>query len=179
MYEIYGYILCFILKKCPFFKTGIYIYIHIYIYTYVKESKRTHRFSVTLSFAPKRSSDRKVAVGISLSMAPSAAPLAPSKAQSIWIAGRTKIFIVTAILKATVTTFTREKYVRDCGLVIAKRVIHLLTRILVGQHCPVSSSRRCQKLNSNILLSLNVSQIEKAKKWRRLLIEENCMHEVS
>ena len=25
---------------------------------YVKESKRTHRFSVTLSFAPKRSSDR-------------------------------------------------------------------------------------------------------------------------
>lgn len=105
-------------------------------------------------------------------MAPSAAPLAPSKAQSIWIAGRTKIFIVTAILKATVTTFTREKYVRDSGLVIAKRVIHLLTRILVGQHCPVSSSRRCQKLNSNILLSLNVSQIEKAKKWRRLLIEK-------
>ena len=33
-----------------------YIYIHA---IYVKESKRTHRFSVTLSFAPKRSSDRK------------------------------------------------------------------------------------------------------------------------
>ena len=27
---------------------------------YMKESKRTHRFSVTLSFAPKRSFDRKV-----------------------------------------------------------------------------------------------------------------------
>ena len=36
----------------------IYIYIYIFIYIYVKESKRTHRFSVTLSFAPKRSSDR-------------------------------------------------------------------------------------------------------------------------
>ena len=33
-----------------------YIYICV---IYVKESKRTHRFSVTLSFAPKRSSDRK------------------------------------------------------------------------------------------------------------------------
>ena len=38
--------------------TYIYIYIYIFIYIYVKESKRTHRFSVTLSFAPKRSSDR-------------------------------------------------------------------------------------------------------------------------
>ena len=28
----------------------LYIYIYIYIYIYVKESKRTHRFSVTLSF---------------------------------------------------------------------------------------------------------------------------------
>ena len=37
-----------------------YIYIYIYIYIWVKESKRTHRFSVTLSFAPKRSSDRTV-----------------------------------------------------------------------------------------------------------------------
>ena len=36
----------------------IYIYIYIHLYIYVKESKRTHRFSVTLSFAPKRSSDR-------------------------------------------------------------------------------------------------------------------------
>ena len=36
----------------------VYIYIYIYIYVEVKESKRTHRFSVTLSFAPKRSSDR-------------------------------------------------------------------------------------------------------------------------
>lgn len=109
-------------------------------------------------------------------MAPSAAPLAPSKAQSIWIAGRTKIFIVTAILKATITTFTKEKYMWDSGLVIAKRVIHLLTRILVGQHCPVSSFRRCQRLNSNILLSLNVSQIEKAKNREGYWLEKTvCM----
>ena len=36
-----------------------FIYIHIYIYIYIYiELKRTHRFSVTLSFASKRSSDR-------------------------------------------------------------------------------------------------------------------------
>ena len=29
----------------------------------MKESKRTHRFSVTLSFAPKHSSDRKFCFG--------------------------------------------------------------------------------------------------------------------
>ena len=38
------------------------IYIYVYIYrereTLVKELKRTHRFSMTLSFAPMRSSDR-------------------------------------------------------------------------------------------------------------------------
>ena len=39
-------------------RTHTHIYIYIFIYIYVKESKRTHRFSVTLSFAPKRSSDR-------------------------------------------------------------------------------------------------------------------------
>ena len=38
--------------------THTHIYIYIYIYTQVKELKRTHRFSVTLSFAPRRSSDR-------------------------------------------------------------------------------------------------------------------------
>ena len=32
----------------------IYKYIYIYIYIYIK---RTHRFSVTLNFAPKRSSE--------------------------------------------------------------------------------------------------------------------------
>ena len=40
---------------------NIYIYIYIYIYsrakyTQVKELKRTHQFSVTLSFVPKLSS---------------------------------------------------------------------------------------------------------------------------
>ena len=38
--------------------THTHIYIYIFIDIYVTESKRTHRFSVTLSFAPKRSSDR-------------------------------------------------------------------------------------------------------------------------
>ena len=39
--------------------TYMHTCIHAYIHTYiVKETKRTHRFSVTLSFAPKRSSDR-------------------------------------------------------------------------------------------------------------------------
>ena len=44
---------------------SLYFFISIFSNIYIKynkrkkESKRTHRFSVTLSFAPKRSSDRK------------------------------------------------------------------------------------------------------------------------
>ena len=37
----------------------IHIYIYIYIYIYIHTHKLKNRFSVTLSFAPKRSSDRK------------------------------------------------------------------------------------------------------------------------
>ena len=33
--------------------------IYRYIYIYVKESKRMHQFSVTLSFAPRHLSDRQ------------------------------------------------------------------------------------------------------------------------
>ena len=37
-----------------------YVVLYIMLGIYMKESKRTHRFSVTPSFAPKRSFDRKV-----------------------------------------------------------------------------------------------------------------------
>ena len=43
-------------NRCVPFNSLIYVYIYKYIL--VKESKRTHRFSVTLSFAPKCSSNR-------------------------------------------------------------------------------------------------------------------------
>ena len=42
---------------CVYICIYIYVCIYMYIYIYVKESKRMHRFSVTLSFAPKCSSD--------------------------------------------------------------------------------------------------------------------------
>ena len=42
---------------CIYAYIYVCIYVYIYIYIQVKESKRMHRFSVTLSFAPKCSSD--------------------------------------------------------------------------------------------------------------------------
>ena len=94
-----------------------------------------------------------VAVGISPSMAPSAALPGLLTACSTWQPARTTIFIVTAILKVTVITFTRERCEWDSGLesVLATR---MLTRSLVGNHkCPGSSLKRYQKLSSKHVTS--------------------------
>ncbi len=91
-----------------------------------------------------------VAVGISPSMMPSAALLGPLMARSTW---QTKpaIFTVTAILKVTVITFTRERCEWDSGLETAIKVTRMLTRTRAGRQCPGSSLKRCQKLSSKSL----------------------------
>ena len=89
-----------------------------------------------------------VAVGISPSITASAALLAPLTARFTCKQGRTTIFIVTAILKVTVTTFTRERFEWGSGLesvLLARRV---LTRTQAGIQCPGSSSKRCQRHSS-------------------------------
>ena len=89
-----------------------------------------------------------VAVGISPLMAPSAALLVPSKARFTCELGRTTIFIVTAILKVTVTTFTKERCEWGSGLEAATLAIRMLTRTQAGPQCLGSSSKRCQRLSS-------------------------------
>ena len=88
-----------------------------------------------------------VVVGISPSMAPSVALLAPLKVRSTCKAAKTTIFTVTAILKVTVITSTRERCEWDSGLevALAKR---MLTRTPVGGQCPGFSLKRCQKLSN-------------------------------
>ena len=87
-----------------------------------------------------------VAVGISPSMAPSAALLAPLTVHSTRKPARNKTF--TVILKVTVTTFTRERCEWDSGLETATKDTRMLTHTQVGLHCPGSSLKRCQKLSS-------------------------------
>ncbi len=89
-----------------------------------------------------------VAVGISPSMAPSAALLDPLRVRYTCKLARTKIFTVTAILKVTVITFTRERCEQDSGLEAATLAKSLLTLTQAGLKCPGSSLKRCQKLNS-------------------------------
>ena len=88
-----------------------------------------------------------VVVGISPSIAPSAALLAQLTVSSTWQPARTTIFIVTAILKVTAITSTRERCEWDSGSesVLAR---NLPMRIQVGKQCPGSSLKRFQKLSS-------------------------------
>ena len=90
-----------------------------------------------------------VAVGISLSMAPSAALLGPLTVRSTCEQARTTIFTVTAILKVTVITFIRERCEWDSGSETVKMPTRMLTRTQAGLQCPGSSLKRCQKLSSN------------------------------
>ena len=83
-----------------------------------------------------------VAAGISPSMALSAALLGLLRARSTCELARTTIFTVTAILKAIVTTFTRERCEWDSGLETATRVTQMPTPIRVGLHCPGFLFRR-------------------------------------
>ena len=88
-----------------------------------------------------------VTAGISSSMAPSAALLGLLTVHSTCGLEGSTIFTVTATLKVTVITFTRERYKWDSGLesVLARRV---LTHTQAGVQCPGSSLKRCQKLSS-------------------------------
>ena len=89
-----------------------------------------------------------VVVGISPSMAPSAALLAQLMARSTCKPARPNIFSVTAILKVTVITSTRERCEWDSGLESVPMATRVLTRIQAGIQCPGSSLKRCQKLSS-------------------------------
>ena len=93
-----------------------------------------------------------VVVGISPSMAPSAALLAPLTVRSTWQAARTTIFTVTAILKVAVIIYTRERCEWDSGLESATLAIGVLTHTLAGaSNCPESSLTRFQKLSSKLV----------------------------
>ena len=90
-----------------------------------------------------------VAVGISPAMAPSAALLAPLTVRSTWEPARTTIFTVTAILKVTVVTSTRERCESDSGFEVATLATRMLTRTQAGRQCLGSSLKKFQKLSSN------------------------------
>jgi len=89
-----------------------------------------------------------VVVGISPSMAPSAALLAPLTVSSTWQTARTTIFTVTAILKVTVIKSTRERYEWDSGLESVPLAITVPTQAQAGRQCPGSSLKKLQKLSS-------------------------------
>ena len=88
-----------------------------------------------------------VAVGISPSITPSAL-LGRLKACFTCKPARSTISIVTAILKVTVTTFTRKRCERGSGLESVLPARRVLTRTQAGIQCPESSSKRCQRLSS-------------------------------
>ena len=89
-----------------------------------------------------------VVVGISPSMAPSAALLVPLTVRSTCKLARATVFTVTAILKVTVITSTRERCEWDSGLEVATLATRMLTRTRVGRQCPGFSLKRCQKLSN-------------------------------
>ena len=89
-----------------------------------------------------------VVVGILRSMALSAALPAPLTVRSTCKPAKTTIFTVTAILKVTVITSTKERCEWDSGLEVATLATRMLTRIQAGGQCPGSSLKRFQKLSS-------------------------------
>ena len=89
-----------------------------------------------------------VVVGILPSMAPSAALLAPLTVRSTCEPAGTTIFTVTAILKVTVITSTKERREWDSGLEVAPLATRMLTRIQAGGQCPGSSLKKFPKLSS-------------------------------
>ena len=88
-----------------------------------------------------------VTAGILSSMAPSAALLGLLKVHSTCGVEGTTIFTVTATLKVTVITFSKERCEWDSGLesVLGTRV---LTQTQAGVQCPGCSLKRFQKLSS-------------------------------
>ena len=102
-----------------------------------------------------------VVVGISHSMAPSAAFLAPLTVRSTCQPARTTIFIVTAILKVTVITSTRERCEWDSGLESVPLAKRMLMRTQAGGQCPGSSLKRFQKLSSKHVTRDSLDFLEK------------------
>ena len=92
-----------------------------------------------------------VAAGISSSMAPSAALLGLLTVHSTCGVAGTTIFTVTATLKVTVITFTRERCEWDSGLESVTLARRVLTHRQAGVQCPGSSLKRCQKLSSELV----------------------------
>ena len=91
---------------------------------------------------------RAVAAGISNLMAPSAALLAQLTVRFTCQKALAATFIVTATLKVTAVTFTREKCAWDSGLEAATLATSLLTRTQAGQQCPGSLLKKWQHLSS-------------------------------
>ena len=89
-----------------------------------------------------------VVVSILPSMAPSAALLAPLTVRSTCEPAGTTIFTVTAILKVTVITSTKERCEWDSGLEVATLATRMLTWIQAGGQCPGSSLKKFPKLSS-------------------------------
>ena len=110
-----------------------------------------------------------VAAGISSSMAPSVALLGLLTVHSTCGLAGTTIFTVTATLKVTVITFTKERCERDSGLESVSLVRRVLTQTQAGVQCPGSSLKRCQKLSSELVTrdQLDISFTNS--------FEENCI----
>ena len=86
-------------------------------------------------------------VGISPSMALSVPLLVQLMEHFIWQKELAKTLTVTATLKVTAITFTREKSEWDSGLETAMAA-NLLTRTQAGPQCPGSSLKKYQEPNS-------------------------------
>ena len=105
-----------------------------------------------------------VTVGISPSITPSAALLAPLTARFTCEQGKTTIFIVTAILKVTVTTFPKERCEWGSGLENVLLAIRVLTRTQAGIQCPGSSLTRCQRRSSKHVTCDKLDFLDNLKK---------------
>ena len=83
--------------------------------------------------------------GISLSTVQNAQLLYPLTVLCTCGKAKLKIFSASAILRGTVTTFTKERCAWDSGLVIV-RVKNLVTPTQAGNLCPGSSLKKCLRL---------------------------------
>ena len=113
-----------------------------------------------------------VVVGISPSMAPSAALLAPLTVRSTCKPARTTIFTVTAILKVTVTTSTRERCKWDSGLEVVTLATRMLMHTQAGRPCPGSSLKRFQKSLDRFETSFSVKDIKVQQRYRTVSFNE-------
>ena len=109
------------------------------------------------------------AVGILPSMAPSAALLDQLKGYFIWKPAEVlvTIFTVTATLKVTVITFTRERCEWDSGLESVTLARRMLTRLQAGVQCPGSSLKRCRKLSSEDVMTPQSTQLKSFQSLKR------------